>query len=358
MVPYYSVSIEEDSRTVNAIDENGAVIVSLIYEDHAELCSSDFQMSLRDAVVLASSEYPSMQGDDLLMVMWEEQMKLGGDVEKDMTRMLLEMVEREDLEKRREEEERDRQLAMELQMEEEKVALQDGERRKQGGNVWSRSNPWKTLCYTEEKEDMEGFPSLPVKHGCEKVSDFMPTGNILESMTVQRDAMCLYRDDTDEDIAQVMNDWKKASHISSQLDHLRLSAVEKDDRDFILSAAASAMGTGKKSGVSPQSLRKMMSSSPENDVEEEIIQEVDREKYSRKSIRKLVLDMIAAGWMPLRRGGGHYIYERCVKIPNAEPLKQILVLPSTPSSQKNIDRVYAKLIKYDREVAEKIVQTS
>jgi len=91
---------------------------------------------------------------------------------------------------------------------------------------------------------------------------------------------------------------------------------------------------------------------------ENLQEDVDREKYSRKSIRKLVLDMIAAGWKPLRRGGGHYIYERYVNIPNRAPLKQVLVLPSTPSSQKNIDRVYARLIKYDREVAEKIVEIS
>ena len=363
MLQYYSVSIHEETRTVDAVDENGAVIVSLLFENHEELCSEEFQVSLRDAVALASSDYAEEIHDDhdLMVVLWDEQLKHGGrdDEEQQEMKSLLEMLEREELEKMREEEERDRQYAMALQIQEEEDALQ----RQGVERMNRRKNPWKTLCYEEEQlEDIEGFPSLPAGTDPQKVSQFKATGNILDTMTVERAGRSLYRDYCDGDVDRVMKDWKQASHISNQVDDFRLGAVEKDDRDFILSAASSAMARGSKEvGVSPESLKKMMSGggSRKNESTHEILEDIDREKYSRKSIRKLVLDMIAAGWMPLRRGGGHYIYERYVNIPHrATPLKQVLVLPSTPSSQKSIDRVYAKLIKCDRDVAEKIVETT
>ena len=106
MLPYYSVSIHEETRTVDAVDENGAVIVSLLFENHEELCSEEFQVSLRDAVALASSDYAEEIHDDhdLMVVLWDEQLKHGGrdDEEQQEMKSLLEMLEREELEKMRE----------------------------------------------------------------------------------------------------------------------------------------------------------------------------------------------------------------------------------------------------------------
>lgn len=360
MLPYYSVTIREESRTVDAIDENGAVIVSLLFENHAELCSEEFQMSLRDAVALASSDYGDVSDEqcdqDLMVVLWDEQMQYGGwDDEDQQMKTLLEVLEREELEKIREEEEKDRQFAIALQKQEEEDALE----RQRAERVQMKKSPWKTLCFEEsQSSEIEGFPSLPAGTDPQTVSKLKPTGNILENMTMERPSWSLYRGDSDGDAAQVMEDWKKASHISSQIDDFRLYAVDEEDRGFILSAASSVMARRNKEEACPESVKKMMSGGSKKNEMQEVLEDVDRERYSRKSIRKLVLDMIAAGWMPLRRGGGHYIYERKVNIPHSAPLKQILVLPSTPSSQKSIDRVYAKLIKCDREVAEKILEKS
>ena len=81
--------------------------------------------------------------------------------------------------------------------------------------------------------------------------------------------------------------------------------------------------------------------------------EIDRDRYSRKNIRKLVLDMVSAGWRPLAgRGGGHYMYERVVELDDTTKYKQLLVLACTPSDIRNIDIVYARLLKCDREAEE------
>jgi hypothetical protein len=51
------------------------------------------------------------------------------------------------------------------------------------------------------------------------------------------------------------------------------------------------------------------------------------------------------------RGGGHYMYERRVKLNEFEDHKQLIVLPSTPSDGNWIEAVYARLRRADREVA-------
>lgn len=372
MLPYYSVCIDDERRTVDAIDENGAVIVSLIFQDHAELCSDEFQRSIRDAVALASLDYTEEslrhgEGDDLVDVMWEEQLKQARHVDElEQMKHVLEMIEKEELQKRKEDEERDRRIAMEMQIEEEEAAIAKVEKCDQKSRPWNTPNPWKTLCHSDdglqEETEVPGFPSLPATTSPQKIYDFKPKGNILDKMTDKRDASNLYMDDADDQVTLVMNDWKPISHMSGQSIDSQLNTVDKSDKDFILSAASSAMEkeTKKRGGVSAESLKKMMSTTDSFQGQhgaDETYAGVDREKYSRKSIRKLVLDMITAGWLPLRRGGGHYIYERTVAIPNMDPFKQVLVLPSTPSTQKNIDLVYAKLIKYDREVAERMTES-
>jgi hypothetical protein len=82
----------------------------------------------------------------------------------------------------------------------------------------------------------------------------------------------------------------------------------------------------------------------------EDVQASRQREYCRKSIRKLVADMRGAGWHPLKgRGGGHYVYERHVPLPHGPPMKQLLVLPCTPSDVRSIDIVHARLHRFDRD---------
>eukprot|EP00889_Picochlorum_renovo_P003640 jgi/Picre1/30670/NNA_006031.t1 len=245
----YTVSVDEEARVAHALDERGAVLVSLDYSDEAELCSDEFQRCLSDAVALMHLDLGVKEeqcggGDDVMMEIWREEMVAAGQSDRDFA------------------------LALWEQEREEQMAAEEKKKKKKKESVW----------------------------GTRMVHE-----------------------------------------------------------DSALVAARETEGHG----VSPESLKTMMAASSRSTSgkQEDTPNDsnyVDRERYSRKSIRKLVLDMIQAGWNPMPgRGGGHYMYERKVSVPGGSPITQILVIPSTPSSQKSIDRVYAKLMKCDREVSEK-----
>ena len=330
----YSVTIDEENKTANAVDDVGAVIVSLSYENEAELLSADFVCMIRDAVALQQQESVSDGWEDDMMMskIWDEE---------DGLRQVLEMLDLEE-QQRAETEERDRQLALELQMKEEQGA-------KTG--VWGSSQaPWRVdiASNAASSYDDSEYPSLPDQQRRPQSSVRMkPKRKISE-----RDPSATWIPHIEDEFEHEMIGWKP---VTDSIQAVTLSqGIDSRDRSFILSAAtAIEEKSGPGIGISTDGLRKMMSVSDDAEDNSKEESEVDREKYSRKSIRKLVLDMIGAGWKPLRRGGGHYIYEREVQIPGQTPYKQILVLPSTPSSQKSIDRVYAKLIRCDKEVAEK-----
>lgn len=386
----YSVSIDEASHTASAVDKNGAVIVSLMFQNYEELCSNEFQASLRDAVALASLDYAEENTgeaideeyieQDLIMVMWEEQMhqkNVANDLmnfhnsyDEQQIRSLADYFDRQELEEKIEDEKRDHRFALELQMQEEKEAMSETALKRNGKlsgadkNGWSQSNPWRTL-YKEDASlsvsEAIAFPPLPEGTNSEQASICKPTRGIIDEIKIAKESRPLHIDEFDSEIAQVMKDWKQASHISTKLDARQLNSIGADDRNFIMSAASIAITKEERNihTIAMEKSSNLSTCGPSTLLQDPTVGDlqsgVDRDKYSRKNIRKLVLDMFHAGWMPLRRGGGHYIYERIVKIPNLDPLRQVLVLPSTPSSQKSIDRVYAKLIKYDREVAEKLV---
>ena len=84
-----------------------------------------------------------------------------------------------------------------------------------------------------------------------------------------------------------------------------------------------------------------------------------RHHVQRKKFRKVAHIMLKTGWYPLKgRGGGHYMYERIVtreknrSDTDTEGMRQILVLPSTPSDIRAIDILQARLRRLDREAAE------
>ena len=329
----YSVTIDEENKTANAVDDVGAVIVSMSYENEAELLSADFVCMIRDAVALQQQESGDGWEDDMLMAkIWDE--------EDDGLRQVLAMLDLEE-QQRAEAEERDRQLALELQMKEER----DVGRSKTAKTVWGSQVPWKVeITSGQSSYDDSEYPCLPDLPVAESSLTTRPK-KVSNPNWIPR---------VDDVFEHEMMGWKP---VTDCIQAAGSRGIDSTDRAFILSAAtAIEEKSGPRTGISTDGLRKMMSVSDDVDSNVEDSKEdneVDREKYSRKSIRKLVLDMIAAGWKPLRRGGGHYIYEREVQIPGETPFKQILVLPSTPSSQKSIDRVYAKLIRCDKEVAEK-----
>lgn len=96
------------------------------------------------------------------------------------------------------------------------------------------------------------------------------------------------------------------------------------------------------------------------------IMSVGRENEIRsckKKFRKIVQDMVSTGWYPLKgRGGGHYMYERIVTRANMrtingkKQLKQLLILPSTPSDIRAIDVVKSRIRRLDREAADFIAR--
>lgn len=352
----YTVSVDEESRVAHAMDEKGSVIVSLDYSSEAELCSDEFQRCMSDAVALMhlGGVEEGCAYDDVMMEIWREEMQgsvspASGGREDTCTRV----VERW----RMEESDRDFALALWAQEREEHMAEKKKKEEKKNRSVWGmmmhggvHSSAAPLGCAADE------FPHLDVNgRNTGVMGTFEPRGNILKSMTRERQSP-VYREDEFP-----MEDWKAVRAATTieeermQRDECNRHRLGKNDRDFILSSVADREEMGH--GVSPESLKTMMAASAttcEKQEEDEYVEYVDRERYSRKSIRKLVLDMIRAGWNPMPgRGGGHYMYERNVSVPGGSPMTQILVIPSTPSSQKSIDRVYAKLMKCDREVSEK-----
>lgn len=375
---YYTVSVDEEARVAHALDERGAVLVSLDYSDEAELCSEEFQRCLSDAVALmhldvVRNEEQCRRGDDVMMEIWREE--TAGDTGRcvpprmDCTSTRHARRVFDDEARRMEESDRDFALALWAQEREERMAEEEKKKQQKKKSVWGTkmmhegsapgvfaSSAPPLGCKEEE------FPRLDVNARNQSMMEtFEPTGTILKSMTRQEHKAHLYMED---EIPNVMEDWK-AVHSSTSTEDDRVQRDEcnrhrlgKNDREYILSSVAARDTAGH--GVSPESLKTMMAASSRSACEkqdEDTLNDsnyIDRERYSRKSIRKLVLDMIQAGWNPMPgRGGGHYMYERKVSVPGGSPITQILVIPSTPSSQKSIDRVYAKLMKCDREVSEK-----
>jgi hypothetical protein len=312
-------------------------------------------------------------GDDVMMEIWREEMVAagtGGCVAAGMDDTGTVHVGRvsDDEAWRMEESDRDFALALWEQEREEQMAAAEEKKKKKKESVWGTrmmhedsalgmfASSGAPLGYKEED-----FPHLDVHARSRPVMEtFEPTGTLLKSMTRQEHKAHLYMDD---EIPSAMEDWK-AVRSATATDYEAVEREEcnrhrlgKDDREYILSSVAARETAGH--GVSPESLKTMMaassrSTSGKQEDRPNDLNYVDRERYSRKSIRKLVLDMIQAGWNPMPgRGSGHYMYERKVSVPGGSPITQILVIPSTPSSQKSIDRVYAKLMKCDREVSEK-----
>ncbi|KAI8101429.1 hypothetical protein M9435_001535 [Picochlorum sp. BPE23] len=377
----YTVSVDEEARVAHALDERGAVLVSLDYSDEAELCSDEFQRCLSDAVALMHLDLGVKEeqcggGDDVMMEIWREEMAGGtgvppGNKMDDTGTMHVGRVF-DDEAWRMEESDRDFALALWEQEREEQMAAEEKKKKKKE----KKESVWGTRMMHEDSSlgmfaasgpplgyKEEDFPHLDVHATSRPVMEtFEPTGTLLKSMTRQEHKVHLYMDD---EIPSAMEDWKAVRSATAtatedevvEREECNRHRLGKDDREYILSSVAARETAGH--GVSPESLKTMMAASSRSTSgkQEDTPNDsnyIDRERYSRKSIRKLVLDMIQAGWNPMPgRGGGHYMYERKVSVPGGSPITQILVIPSTPSSQKSIDRVYAKLMKCDREVSEK-----
>ncbi|RMZ57054.1 hypothetical protein APUTEX25_002286, partial [Auxenochlorella protothecoides] len=127
-------------------------------------------------------------------------------------------------------------------------------------------------------------------------------------------------------------------------------AADASVREAVLKSAACTSLQPHRQPPSPARLRRMMHATDKEREAHESSEE-EPERVSKSSIRKLVADMHARGWHPVRQGhSGHYKYERL--IPELGGLRQMHMLAGTPSSRRYIWAVRAAMARADREVAE------
>ncbi|KAL6773836.1 hypothetical protein ACKKBG_A22695 [Auxenochlorella protothecoides x Auxenochlorella symbiontica] len=129
-----------------------------------------------------------------------------------------------------------------------------------------------------------------------------------------------------------------------------LPKADASVREAVLKSAACTSLQPHRQPPSPARLRRMMHATDKEREAHESSEE-EPERVSKSSIRKLVADMHARGWHPVRQGhSGHYKYERL--IPELGGLRQMHMLAGTPSSRRYIWAVRAAMARADREVAE------
>eukprot|EP00890_Picochlorum_soloecismus_P002724 jgi/Picsp_1/3452/NSC_06290-R1_---NA--- len=354
----YTVKVDTEKLVAQAIDQIGAVIVSVQFDSLDDLCSASFEQYMRDAVATVletnggDSESESNDVDGEFESVWRE-----FELEVESRRLAKKMEDEEKvvLATKKRQEAADLAVAMELQA------------REAGGLKPAKKVGWasglderlKGRVKPNELDDglTAGFPALPKRIECMQHSKIEPNSIIQGLKKTERHGMS--QDEGDADAQGVMKDWRVHC---GDLDGVLGSKINDADRSFILGAAAVGRQeeNGGKNGISPNSFKKMMRATDKTKQSSTVVSsvvdrdgEIDRDRYSRKNIRKLVLDMVSAGWRPLTgRGGGHYMYERVVELDDTTKYKQLLVLACTPSDVRNIDIVYARLLKCDREAEE------
>lgn len=369
----YTVKVDTENLVAHAIDQIGAVIVSVQCDSLDDLCSASFEKYMRDAVatVLQTNE-----GD--FETEWN-------DGDEDFERVWLELQLEEEARKRREEEAESRRVAQMMEDEEKEVvetkkrqeaadlavamelqAREDGRLKPAKKVGWAsgfdeRLTHGRVQQETTNYDTISEFPALSKINECKQCSKVEPNSSSQGMMKKKKESHSRSPEEGDDiEVAGViMKDWK--IHCGD-LDGVLRSRINDKDRTFILGAASLGQDveTSGKDGISPNSFKKMMKATDKannkcivssNDEDQD--GDIDRDRYSRKNIRKLVLDMVSAGWRPLTgRGGGHYMYERVVELDDATKYRQLLVLACTPSDVRNIDIVYARLLKCDREAEE------
>jgi len=354
----YMVKVDTENLVAHAIDQIGAVIASVRFDSLDDLCSNSFEQYMRDAVAtvlqMNKDEYEpeSKGGDEEFESAWKEHQ-----LEEESIRLakMMDDEEKAALEMKKRQEADDLAVAMELQAREagglkpaKKVGWASGLEGLKGGLQPRQPGGGDAL---------EGFPALPKMNKSLQHTPTFQSNSSIEGPKKQ-ESYAMSRDDEDADVQLVMRDWRVHC---GDVDGVLGSRINDADRNFILEAAAMGQqqDNGGKNGISPNSFKKMMKATdktPQSTLDgsvEDREGEIDRDRYSRKNIRKLVLDMVSAGWRPLAgRGGGHYMYERVVELDDTTKYKQLLVLACTPSDIRNIDIVYARLLKCDREAEE------
>ena len=366
----YTVKVDTENLVAQAIDQIGAVIVSVQFDSLDDLCSASFERYMRDAVatVLQTNEGDvepeSTDGDEEFESVWmelqleeEERKRREDEAESRRVAQMMEEEDKEVLETKRRQEAADLAVALELQAREDgglKPAKKVGWASGFDERLKRRVPP--TPDETISGNNMSEFPALPKMSASMQCPKIEPNSSRQEMMKKKKESRSMSLDEEDADVDAVMKDWK--IHCGD-LDGVLGSRINEKDRRFIL-GAASLRQDGEKNGISPTSFKKMMKATdktsskcviPNNDEDRD--GDIDRDRYSRKNIRKLVLDMVSAGWRPLTgRGGGHYMYERVVELDDGTKYRQLLVLACTPSDVRNIDIVYARLLKCDREAEE------
>lgn len=358
----FIVSVDESTSTVEALDRQGAVIVSLQYDNLDDLCSASFRKFVRDAVAatlsLDTSQVMEVEAEEeaekCMMMMWQEEMEAELENERrtcaDADRVLAMALELQmKVEEEKEEEEKDKKEMM---------------ARKMG--VWGQINqacPERArvpaLKRAETVLDEGSYPRLPdVKQCTPNLPGFVTrkkhVSKYLDGHVRFRDgewcgmaAGQSYYDETD---VGMMEGWRKAE---GSLNGVIETQVDGSTKKAIILAANAH--TDRDDRLSPDSCERSIRADKQGKCKDEVAgnesDELDREKYSRKSMRKLVIDMIKAGWRPLPgRGGGHHVYERIVTLSGGVRHKQLFVLPCTPSDRRTIDIVYSKLLGKDHEV--------
>lgn len=358
----YRLEIGNDNTAV-VFDELGSAIVTVHFDDYEELCSESFRHYLEQAVATVTGQgvvdvFPSFQdtsqqkgglkhldhevdaeGIEAFLATWqEEEGSGGGDHHGDHSFWDEEFMQEH---QRQQQYDQDYALACALQEEE------DEENEKS----------LRLACpsFIPESE----FPPLAFPKSSQ-LSSHPEIGKNNNGQTLsfsKRNKRLTTSDDLPMELFGYVRPVDELSKRSQQfLDEgrgdlrgvaLQYTQVQDDVGDDEVTRKGKTLSrTGQKSSFSRFSQKGK--DKPQHQMNAEQVE------YSRKSMRKLVRDMLLAGWHPLKgRGGGHYVYERRVKPkPNeSDDYKQLIVLPSTPSDRKWIDAVYARLLRADREAA-------
>jgi hypothetical protein len=401
----------------------GALIVTLRYRDDVELCSEEFQQAIRDAVALAEQDEvwkEESRSEERLLGTFEgptsaaassedacglcsedSPRKIGKhgvdegfwehalSVDEDNVCFIIEesevydegfwdAIESHDTMKRIEE---DFRCALLLQ-EQEQRELKEEDRRTRRHRQREQKRMWGgERAYEGRKWGVTSAHCANISYRCETGADDFPElppggepepalwgprgkkgggeTSWIEENTCQYNPPD-YVDHTD------LTGLTKLSKIDGLVDNLR-----QDEKSFVLLAAASTLqepSTSPSKGVSLDDMRNMMAKSGNTDtasktthVQELLIDGLDRELYTRKSIDKLQRSMVAKGWRRIRERN-HYVYQRLIQVPDEcggggggmYPIKQQIIFASTPSSQKAIDRMYGTLMKAERELEAKL----